>query len=149
MDILIAIDLSENARKMLDTTINLLRDSLGTAWLLHVAEPDPDFVGYEADPAVMRKQVAEEFHREHRQLHGMAEELRARSLDAKALLIQGETVKTIIQQADKLNVDLIVVGSHAHGALYHFLLGNVTKGVLKQSWRPVLVMPIPFDKPDN
>ncbi len=149
MDILIAIDLSENPRKLLDTTINLLRDSLGTVWLLHVAEPDPDFVGYEADPAVMRKQVAEEFHREHRQLHGMAEELRARSLNAKALLIQGETVMTIIQQAEKLNVDLIVVGSHEHGALYHFLLGDISQGVLNKSRRPVLVMPIPFHDPEN
>ena len=119
--------------------------------MLHVAEPDPDFVGYEVDPAVMRTQVAEGYHREHRQLHDMVEELRERGLNAKALLIQGETVRTLIQQAEKLSVDMIVVGSHEHGALYHFLLGDVCQGLLKQSVRPVLVMPIllPFHKPGN
>ncbi len=145
MDILIAIEFSENARKLLDTTISLLRDSIETVWLLHVAEPDPDFVGYEADPAVMRIQVAEGYHREHRQLHDLAEELRGRGLNAKALLVQGETVKAVIQQAEKLRVDMIVIGSHEHGALYHFLLGDVSQGILRQSGIPVLVMPIRRD----
>ncbi len=142
MNILIAIGFSENYKKLINETVGLLRNALGSVWLLHVAEPDPDFVGYAIDPPVMRDQVAERFHLEHVRLQEMAGALRNQGLDAKALLIQGETGKTIVEQAEKLSADMIVVGSSQHGALYHFILGNTINGVLHESARPVLVMPV-------
>ena len=142
MKVLMAINFSENSKRLVEKTTSLLRSSLGSVWLLHVAEPDPDFVGYEVDTAVMRDQVAEQYHSEHLRLQELAGFLRIQGYDAKALLIQGETGKTIIQQAEKLGVDLIVIGSSEHGALYHFLLGDTIQGVLHDSGRPVLVMPI-------
>ncbi len=142
MKILIAMDLSENARQLLDQAIGLLQKALGTVWLLYVAEPEPDFVGYEVDSEVMRRQIAEEFHEKHRRLQALAEDLRANGIDARALSIQGDIVGTVVGQAGKLNVDMIVVGSRKHGVLYHFLLGDVSRGILKEAGRPVLVIPI-------
>lgn len=142
MNVLIAMDLAQNIEGFLEETIKLLEKSLDTVWLLHVAEPDPDFVGYEIDPSVMRDQVAEGFHREHRQLQEMAENLRLQGIAATALLIQGETVKSIIQQADKLNVDLIVLGSRKAGWLHRFMSGELGQGGLRSSGRPVLLMPV-------
>jgi nucleotide-binding universal stress UspA family protein len=49
----------------------------------------------------------------------------------------------ILNQADELNADLIVMGTHGHGAMYNLLVGSVTKGVLKRSTRPVLLVPAP------
>ena len=49
----------------------------------------------------------------------------------------------ILDQANELNADLIVMGTHGHGAMYNLLVGSVTKGVLKHSTRPVLLMPAP------
>lgn len=142
MNVLIAIDFSQSAQAWLDDTVALLRNALESVWLLHVAEPDPDFVGYEIDPTVMRDQVAEGFHREHRQLQDMAEALRGLGIDTTALLIQGETAKTIVQQAGKLNVDMIVVGSHKASLLRHFLTGELGQGELAAAGKPVLWMPV-------
>jgi len=36
-----------------------------------------------------------------------------------------------------------VMGTHGHGAMYNLLVGGVTKGVLKRSTRPVLLVPGP------
>ena len=55
----------------------------------------------------------------------------------------GAVAEEILDQADELNADLIVMGTHGHGAMYNLLVGSVTKGVLKHSTRPVLLMPAP------
>ena len=55
----------------------------------------------------------------------------------------GMVAEEILNQADELNVDLIVMGTHGHGAMYNLLVGSATKGVLKHSKRPVLLVPAP------
>ena len=59
-------------------------------WLLHVCAPDPQFIGYELDPAAMRDVVAKRYHEEHRELQAMARRLRDGGLDCTALLVQGD-----------------------------------------------------------
>jgi nucleotide-binding universal stress UspA family protein len=53
----------------------------------------------------------------------------------------GTVAEEILNQADQLNADLIVMGTHGHGAMYNLLVGSATKGVLKRSTRPVLLVP--------
>lgn len=55
----------------------------------------------------------------------------------------GMVAEEILNQADELNVDLIVMGTHGHGAMYNLLVGSATKGVLKHSKRPVVLVPAP------
>jgi nucleotide-binding universal stress UspA family protein len=53
----------------------------------------------------------------------------------------GAIADEILNQADTLDADLIVMGAHVHGAMYHLLVGSVTEGVLKRTSRPVLLVP--------
>ena len=55
----------------------------------------------------------------------------------------GAVAEEILKQADAVNADLIVMGTHGHGAIYNLLVGSATKGVLKHSTRPVLLVPSP------
>jgi len=55
----------------------------------------------------------------------------------------GAVAEEILKQADAINADLIVMGMHGHGAMYYLLVGSATKGVLKHSSRPVLLVPGP------
>jgi len=55
----------------------------------------------------------------------------------------GAVAEEILNQADELNADLIVMGTHGHGAMYNLLVGSATKGVLKRSTHPVLLVPGP------
>jgi nucleotide-binding universal stress UspA family protein len=59
---------------------------------------------------------------------------------ATTALRYGVTVEAIIMFAEAHNVDLIVVGSRGHGALASALLGSVSRGVLRESKRPVLIV---------
>jgi nucleotide-binding universal stress UspA family protein len=53
----------------------------------------------------------------------------------------GAVTEEILKQADAINADLIVMGTDGHGAMYNLLVGSATKGVLKHSTRPVLLVP--------
>jgi nucleotide-binding universal stress UspA family protein len=142
MNILVAVDLSPASEKVVEAAGNVAKLTGATVYILHVAEPDPDFVGYDAGPEVVRTQVAGEMRREHREVQALAEKLRGKGLDATALLIQGPTVATTLKEADKLEAELIVVGTHGHGAVYDVLIGSYSAGIIRKSKLPVLVVPI-------
>ena len=57
-----------------------------------------------------------------------------------SILLKGDTVDEIVASADCHDVDLIVLGSRGHGAIASALLGSVSRGVLSESKRPVLVV---------
>jgi nucleotide-binding universal stress UspA family protein len=61
-------------------------------------------------------------------------------LRAEAELLTGDTVDEIVACADSRNADLIVMGSRGHGAIAGALLGSVSRGVLHEARRPVLVV---------
>ena len=55
-------------------------------------------------------------------------------------LLRGDTVDETVAYADSHDVDLIVVGSRGHGGLAGALLGSVSRGILGESKRPVLIV---------
>jgi len=141
MQLLVAVDFSDSSRIVIDYVTELVKAVSGKIWLLHVAEPDPEFVGYDVDPPEMRDVIARRFHKEHQQIQHLSQELRSKGLDCEALLIQGPTVETILHESRKLSVGMVIVGSHGKGILKHLLVGSTSEGVLHQSSIPVLVVP--------
>lgn len=142
MNILVAVDLSPASDRVIATAERVAQAIAAAVYVLHVAEPDPDFVGYGAGPQVVRDQVAELHHREHRAVQALAERLRAVGIDATALLIRGPTVETTLKEAERLHAELVIVGSHGRSALYDVLVGSYSAGILRRSTVPVLVVPM-------
>ena len=142
MNILVAVDLSEATPRVMQVTERVARQSEGKVRLLHVAEAEPDFMGYDAGPEVVRDQVAKEFRDEHKSIQAYAEQLREAGLDASARLIQGPIVETVFNEAKRFEADMLIVGSHGFGALYDLLIGSISRGILKDTDIPVLVVPI-------
>jgi nucleotide-binding universal stress UspA family protein len=141
MKILAAIDLSEASAPVLSVVRRYAKLFSAQVWLLHVADPEPDFVGYAAGPQNVRDFAAGRYHREHRQLQRYADRLRKVGIAATALLVQGRTSDTILDQAEKLKVDLLVMGFHRRRALRKILAGSVSEAVLAKSARPILCVP--------
>lgn len=141
MNILAAVDFSDVTKDVQHTLRRICAALPAKLWLVHVAPPDPDFVGYGAGPHAVRSQVAAEHRERHQQLQKLADDLRADGIDATALLVQGPTVETLMEEAVKLQSMLIVLGSHGHGAVYDLLVGSVAEGVVRRSKIPVLLVP--------
>ncbi|MDJ0731253.1 MAG: universal stress protein [Crocosphaera sp.] len=141
MNLLVAVDCSESTEKVVNKAQEIAKALLAKLWLIHVAQPEPDFVGYDTGPQTVRDYVAKTFHAEHSQIQKIAEKLRNEGIETTALLIQGSTVETIIKEAKKLEVDIIIMGSHGRNPISELFLGSVSKGVISQSDCPILIVP--------
>lgn len=141
--LLVPVDFSAVSDATVALAEQLAKATSASVWLLHVAQPDPDFVGYEAGPPNVRDDVAHEMRGTHAHLQQYSAQLRGRGIDATALQVQGATVETILHEAERVGADLIVLGSHGHGALRRALLGSISEGVLHRATCPVVIVPSP------
>jgi nucleotide-binding universal stress UspA family protein len=139
--LLACIDFSEVTDAVIEQTKIIARLAGAEVRLLHVAAPNPDFVGFEAGPDAVRKQVARTLRDEHKKLEELVAHLQQENVAATHMMVQGPTVETIIDQARRFEADLVVLGSHGHSALFHLLAGSVTQGVLRETRVPLLVVP--------
>jgi nucleotide-binding universal stress UspA family protein len=141
MPVLACVDLSPISGAVLACGARLARALDTDLVVLHVAPPDPDFVGYAAGPQSVRDQVAARLREQHRELEASVRALGDGALSAKPLMIQGSTTESILSQAEKLQAELIVIGSHGHGKLHDLLVGSVADKVLRRAAVPVVVVP--------
>jgi nucleotide-binding universal stress UspA family protein len=65
------------------------------------------------------------------------------TLSISTVLLEGDTVSAILDQARDREVDLIIVGSHGRGGIQRAILGSVAEGILRRSPVPVLVTHAP------
>lgn len=143
MNLLVAVDFSDSTDLILRVASRLAKSLDASVWVVHVAEPEPDFVGYDAGPEVVRGQVAKELRDEHRQLQEYTEHFREAGVeDAKAMLVRGPTVDSLLHMAEKQEADLIVVGSHGRGMVGELLMGSVSQGLIRDGRWPVTVVPV-------
>jgi len=140
-NIIVPIDFSPIAGPVVDLAGTLAECMPAHIWLIHVASPDPDFVGYDAGPQSVRDQVADHLREEHQQLQAIAAEMRKAGIETTALLAQGPTAEKILAEAESHEADLIVMGSHGRGAMVRALLGSVSEQVLRKAHCPVIVVP--------
>lgn len=151
MKLLVGIDLSESTEKVVEKAEEIAKALSAAVWIIHVVKPEPadlyagahapDSIGAGMDPQTFRDTLAKRFHAEHRQVQEIADRLRKQGVDTTALLLLGETVETMLNEASKLEVDMIIVGSHGRGAMYQLLVGSASEGILHKSECPVIVVP--------
>tara|TARA_R110001599_G_scaffold12590_4_gene58921 strand:- start:19682 stop:20116 length:435 start_codon:yes stop_codon:yes gene_type:complete len=141
-NILVTIDFSKNEKKLIDKAFQLAESFNSKLWLMHIAAPDPDFVGYEVGPQYIRDARASELREEHMKLKEYSTALKRKGVVSEGLLVQGATIEMIIEESKKLNIDLIIAGHHKHGFFYNAFVGSVSAELIKKSKIPVLIVPL-------
>jgi nucleotide-binding universal stress UspA family protein len=141
-NILVTIDFDINTKLLVDQAVKLSKAFDSKLWLVHIASPDPKFVGYGVGPQYIRNFIAKELKEEHMFLHEQVKEIRLKGIEAEGLLIQGATIEMIISESKKLKIDLIIAGHHEHGILYSTIVGSISNGIIKESKIPVLIIPL-------
>lgn len=139
--ILVAVDFSDIANTAVGQAAVIALATNSEITIMYVAPPDPDYIGFKSINKNERNELADVLQKEHHQLQDIAHRLSSQGIQAKALLVQGEPVDTILQEAKKMGSDLIVMGSHGFSGLTRTLLGSVSEGVLKVTTRPLLIVP--------
>jgi nucleotide-binding universal stress UspA family protein len=137
--ILIATDGSESAHEALEFGLDLAAEQDAKAFIVHVA-PVVDVMPY-ANFGYVAPSVPHEFDEHDRECLREAAELAAeKGVDVETGLLKGRPADEIVAYADTIDADLIVVGSRGHGAIASALIGSVSRGVLHESRRPVLIV---------
>ncbi len=139
MKILLAVDGSDYTKKML-------------AYLTTHSElftPDNDYTVFTARPAlppraisVVGKSVVDGYHLEESEkvLAPVTKFLLRHGIDAKSAWKAGAVGETIAKYAQANKFDLLVMGSHGHGALVNLVMGSVATQVLAHCRVPVLLV---------
>jgi nucleotide-binding universal stress UspA family protein len=134
--ILALIDFSDVSPKILEHAEAHAKAFGGQVVLMHVVPPEPLVVDFEP-PAV----PPDLFRSRQQQLFVMRDRLIAHGIQATADLFGGLLLETVLEQIGLVDPDVIIMGSHGHGALYHLFAGSVTTGVIQHASRPVLIIP--------
>ncbi|MGB5417826.1 universal stress protein [Algibacter sp.] len=141
-NILVTIDFDRHEQLLIDKAFELAEKFNSKIWIMHIADPNPDFVGYEAGPQSVRDSLASKLKKEHRLLEEYSNALKKKGIKAEGLLIQGGTIEMIMEESKKLHIDLIIAGHQEHSFLYKALFGSVSRKIVKNSKIPVLIVPL-------
>lgn len=139
--ILVPLDGSRRAERILSHVEELARSHDSKLVLLRVVEPVLDGVGTAGAPAEfyldsIRRQISEA----ETYLAALNGELRKRGLQVRTLVETGPVVSTINSVAAREAADLVAMASHGRGGLPRFFYGSVAAGVLHHIDRPLLLV---------
>jgi nucleotide-binding universal stress UspA family protein len=140
--ILVGLDFSPAHEHVLATAVALARAMGADLALLRIAPEDPEFIGYEPGPPTVRDGVAQALREQRLKLEADEARLRAEGLRVTARTIQGPIAAKLLQEAERLSADWIVVGSHGRGGVRRLLLGSVSEAVIRGAPCPVVIVPI-------
>ncbi len=140
LQILIAVDGSEQALRAIEAVGKMARSSLDLQATLLCVSPEPIFYGdytaatlqgIEEDQKMQQNAILSKA-MEHARTHGLkpTEPVRA----------YGVIANEIVRIASELQVDQIAMGTRGRGAIGNLLLGSVAQRVLHQSPLPVLLV---------
>ncbi|MDP4291611.1 MAG: universal stress protein [Bacteroidota bacterium] len=139
--ILVPVDFSDITTEVLDYAVQIANEEEGSITVLHVASPTPIFPSQDAEPGMIQTYVEEELTREKEELEAITEHIKKQGIEADSILLQGSIIDTIIDEANELHADMIVMGKESHGLLYRTLLGTTSEGVIRRTHVPVLIIP--------
>ncbi|MFC6280635.1 MULTISPECIES: universal stress protein [Polaromonas] len=139
MKILLAVDGSEYTKKMLAylATHDELFAVNNQYTVLTVQPSLPPRVRGAVGKAVVEKYFSEEA---EKVLAPVTKFLLRHGIDAKSSWKVGSVGETIAKAAQAGKFDLLVLGSHGHGALVNLVMGSVATQVLANCRMPVLIV---------
>lgn len=140
--LLVPIDFSDATPLIIKQAVKLAKSLTGEIRLIHVVAPEPDFIGDDVGPKVLRDQKAQRIRKYHKQIQELANQISKEKIKVTPLLIQGVTVDEIIKESKKFKASIIIMGSHGHGAMYNLLMGSVIEVVIRESNVPVMIVPV-------
>jgi len=122
--LLVALDGSTNAEKVLPVVEPLLKSGKGKALLVQVLPPGAE--GPEAAAQAYLKEISSR--------------LAKKKIRSEGEIVQGDPAVAIIRCAEERKADLVAFTSHGQGGLAQWVFGSVAQKILRGCARPLLVV---------
>lgn len=140
--ILVPTDFSTCSEKAVRRAIELARSLEGTVVLLHVVDTTPLYVAPEA-PIVWSQYVDQIREDAESRVRALANELGI----ARFEVVEGRPAFAVLECAERIAPDLIVMGTHGRRGFSRFFLGSVAERVFRTAPCDVLVVRAKDDGP--
>ena len=151
--ILVAFDGSEPSKRALDHAVNIAATWNSEVLILSVVPqvmmpvfPDE---GFGAAPLTAAQDMTD-YQEKMKEIYGNAlkdaeNDIRNGfgDLKVKTLLLEGRPSSTIVEEAEKDGVDLIVIGSRGLGGITGWILGSTSRRVVESCTKPILIVKAP------
>ena len=137
--ILVPIDFSPHADAVVEWAAHLAEEHGSSLILLHAYHLPVEFQQLEGAylPAEFWTNVKVDA---ERQLTRYADPLREQGLAVEECVREGYPATVIEEEAERLEADLIVIGSRGLSGLKHLLLGSIAERVVQKAHCPVLTV---------
>lgn len=141
MNILLAVDGSVYTKKMLAYLVTheeLFAKETHHYTILHVNTPLPSHM----HSAIGGHLVLEKFHIQdsHRIIEPVEKFLQQHNMQTQSVWKVGNPGDVIADYANNEAIDLLIMGSHGHGALASLIMGSVTMRTFASCTKPVLLV---------
>jgi len=147
-NLLVSVDLSEMSGAVVERAACIAQSFASKLWLMHVAPSSKSSAPFNLDRDILRAQVANQLRLQRHQLQNLADQLRRDRIHVVTRFVSGTVSTTILAEAERIRAELIILGSHGHGNVYHALFGGVGQKVMRKATCPVmLVRPQPTKLP--
>jgi nucleotide-binding universal stress UspA family protein len=138
--ILVPLDFSGKSRQALDFAVPLAQRYGAKIFLIHVVEPLYSFASFPGEMGVAPvnlRPVAEAW---KAKLSALAQQLVPREVLGKTMVCSGRAYHKIVEAANAVEADLIVIATHGHTGLRHVFLGSTAEHVVRHARCPVLAV---------
>ena len=143
--IVAAVDFSDATPKVVAMGTKLAKALGAHLCLFHVVEPEPSYTAYGFTPDEFPALHAYHEEAKRRAAVKLSELLKTVHRDvpnAVSQIAEGGALSALLDQVRDKHADLVVLGSHGHGAIAALLLGSVAEGMLRKAVVPTLVVPV-------
>jgi nucleotide-binding universal stress UspA family protein len=138
--ILVPSDFSEHSAKALATAIDLAKVFGAKVEIVHAFLLQPPMVTMQGGYTIPDHYFEEIRTRAKQEVEKLAQEQSASGVDVSGQAIESPPSTGILEVAEKIEPDLIVMGTRGQTGLKHVLLGSVAERVVRMANCPVMTV---------
>lgn len=143
-NIIVAVDFSNATPGVTQIAVDLAKAFGANLELFHVIEPEPSYTAYGFTPDEFPAMYAfqeEARRRAAEKLEELLTKVRTDVPKATSKMTEGSPLRSLLERVKESSADLVVLGSHGHGAIAALLIGSVAEGMVRKSTVPTLIVP--------